>query len=108
MAAGRRKKAATPCLRRRAGSAAAGGAPSRGGSAVMLAPPATLLLVECLGRGGLQRRSRSVDVLGVLQEVLEDLPLALAGRRAERRRLEIGEVEARHLRPNERLRRGAR
>ena len=35
----------------------------------------------------------AVDVPRVLQEVLEDLPLALAGRAAERRRLEVGHVE---------------
>src|SRR5438270_10649356 len=105
--AGTRKTAVTPYRRSLPRSAAAGGAPLTGGSAVMLAPPLTDLL-ERLGRRRFERGGRAVHVLRVLQEVLEDLPLTLPGRCAERCRLEIGQVEPGVLRLSDRGRRGTR
>ena len=46
----------------------------------------------------LHRLRGAVHVVGVAQEVLELLPQTLPDRRAERRRLEVGEVEAERLR----------
>src|SRR5207249_8684514 len=62
-------------------------------------------LLERLRRRTLQLGRDAVDVLRVLQEVLEELELTLTGGRAERRRLQVGEVEAGDLRRGEALRR---
>src|SRR5213593_36845 len=91
--------------RSRPGSAV-GGATRAGGSAVMLPSLLKPFLLERLRRRALELPGDPVDVLRVLQEVLEQLELALTGRRAEGRRLEVGEVEPRHLRRDERLRGG--
>src|SRR5664279_218686 len=99
--------AVTAYARPRPGSPPSGGAPAYGGSALMLGLLTPLLLV---GRRGsrLELRGGAVDVLGVLQEVLQDLPLALPRRAAEGRGREIGHVEAKDLRLGERGRVGAR
>src|SRR5215210_4189622 len=78
-----------------------------GGSALMLGVLTYVLLV---GRRGslLELRGRAVDVGRVLEEVLQDLPLALAGRAAEGRRGQIRHVEAEDLGLRERRRRRAR
>src|SRR5262249_19795164 len=74
------------------GAAPGGGAGATGGSAVSRAELTFLLLVRGRGRG-LELLLDSCDVLGVLQELLEQPPLALAGRRAEGRGLVVGHVE---------------
>src|SRR6266516_113874 len=106
MNAGSRKTAAMPYRLRRPDSAA-GGAPSAGGAAVMLWPPLNLLLEGLRGRR-LELLRNAGDVARVLEEVLEDLELTLPDGRAERRRLEVGQVEARLLRRGEGLRRRPR
>src|SRR5438552_387144 len=66
------------------------------------------VLLERLGGRRLERGRGSVDVLGLLEEVLEDLPLALTRGRSEGGRLQIREIEAGGLRCLESLRRRAR
>src|SRR5215831_9399478 len=76
-----------------------GGAATGGGSAVT--PPTVTLLLGLLVRlrgGRLQLLCDPLHVLGVLEEVLEQAPLALAGGRAERGRLVVGHVEHNRLR----------
>src|SRR5439155_21138204 len=102
--AGARNASVIPCLRKRPGSPA-GGAPVTGGSAVIVLLT-RLLLLGRLRRRRLQRAGDAVHVLRTLEEVLEDLPLALTRRAAERDRLEVGHVEANGLRGDEPLRRG--
>src|SRR5437016_4159989 len=85
-AAGARKQAATAYFRHADAPSAARGAPAAGGSAVMLAPPLNVLLVRGLG-GLLELRGDAADVVRALQEVLEELPLALADGPAEGGRL---------------------
>src|ERR687892_1152304 len=105
-AAGARKPAVTACFRHRPGSAV-GGAPWLGGSAVTLAP-LTSLLAEGLRGRVLHLLRDPVDIVGVAQEVLEELEQALANRPAELGRLEVGEVEPEGLRLRERTRRRLR
>src|SRR4051794_23386806 len=86
----------------RPGSALGGGATATGGSAVI--PPLTSLLAA-LVRGtcrGLELLLDSGHVLRVLEELLEQPPLTLSGRRAKRRRLVVGHVEDDRLRCQER------
>src|SRR5262245_61456507 len=105
MKAGARKAAVTAYLR--SPNQGSGGAPSSsaGGSAPMVA--SVNFLLERLRRGRLESRRGAVDVL-VLEEVLKDLPLALSRRGAERRRLEVGQVEPRGLGCDQRGRRAPR
>src|SRR5437763_1142966 len=105
--AGARNASVIPCLRKRPGSPA-GGAPATGGSAVIVlltkSPrERSQLLLERLRRGRLQRGGDAAHVLRTLEEVLEDLPLALARRAAECDRLEVGHVEADGLRRDQPL-----
>src|SRR5438093_12113025 len=95
-----------PYLASRLGPATRG-APSAGGSTEMLAPPLTaLLLLLVRGCRRLLERSRdAVHVVRALEEVLEDLPLALSGRPPERDRLEVRQVEPLGLRRDEPFRR---
>src|ERR1700750_733934 len=97
MNAGARKTAGVRERAKRPGSPPGGGAAATGGSAVM--PPALngLLLVGRL-RGCLQLLLDALDVAGLLQELLEQPPLALTRGRAERRRLVVGHVEGDRLR----------
>src|SRR3954462_4463178 len=101
--AGARNIAVTRYARPRPGSPPSGGAPAYGGSALMLGLLMPLLLVR-RRRGRLELRGGAVDVLGVLQEVLQDLPLALTRRAAEGRRSEVGHVEPEDLRLGQRRR----
>ena len=63
----------------------------------MLLPPLMPLAERLRGRG-LHLLRDPVDVVRVLQEVLEELPHALADGAAERGRLQVGQVEAERLR----------
>src|SRR5689334_21205564 len=101
--AGARKSAPTRYLPSLPGSAVGAGAATTGGSAVTPAVGTPLLrLLVRGGRGRLQLLLDPGDVLRVLQEVLEDPPLALAGRGAERRRLLVRHVEDDLLRLDDR------
>src|SRR3954464_14998039 len=95
--AGRRNPNASAYLRQRAGSAAAGARYAEDLSATLFPFIASGALVG-LDRGALKRARCPVDVLGISEEVLEDLPLALAGSTAEADRLLVGHVEAECLR----------
>src|SRR5262245_21776450 len=99
MRAGARNTAAT-AYRRQRSRRAPGGASASEDSAVTLCPLNVLLLVRSRRRL-LELRGGPVDVRRVLEEVLEEEPLALPGRAAECRRLQIREVETRDLRPRE-------
>src|SRR6266849_3795563 len=102
--AGARKLAQTRYLPSLPGSEEGGGAARTGGSAVI--PPAltesllALLVRRCCGC--FELRLDAGDVLGVLQEVLEEAPLALCGSRAEGRRLLVRHVEHDRLRRRDR------
>src|ERR1051325_4856233 len=101
--AGARKTAPTTYLPSRPWSAEGVGAAVTGGSAVMLPPAKRLLpLLVRLRRRGLQLAGDAVHVLRVLEEVLEQSPLALAGGAAERRGLRVRHVEHDRLRLRER------
>src|SRR6266536_5461202 len=92
--AGPRKTAEVKYFPSRPGSAEGGGAAATGGSAVI--PPALNSLLPLLVRGrrcSLELLRDSVHVARLLEEVLEQLPLALAGCPAERGRLLVGHVE---------------
>src|SRR5438105_7940666 len=92
--AGPRKTAPTRYLPSLPGSAEGGGAAATGGSAVI--PPALKSLLALLvGRhcGRFELRGDALCVVGRLEEILEDSPLALAGGRPEGRRLLVGHVE---------------
>src|SRR4051794_19897386 len=82
------------------GTAPAGGSAAMAVPPLMPAPPASLV---GLGRCGLQLLGDAVDVARVLDEVLEDLPLALADGGAERGGLEVGHIELRDRRLGQRL-----
>src|SRR3954452_21212531 len=86
------------------GSLEDGGAAATGGSTA-IPPSATRLLALLVGRRGglLELALDAADVLRVPQELLEDAPLALARRRTERRRLQVGHVEHHCLRAPDRL-----
>src|SRR4051812_10367853 len=102
--AGVRKIPPTRYLPSLPGPAEGGGAATTGGSAVI--PPALIAsLLALLVRGSCSRFELLLDagdVLGVLQEVLEDSPLALSGSCAEGRRLLVGHVEHDRLRGRDR------
>src|SRR5579862_2324775 len=94
--AGSRKTAPVVYRASLPGSAEPGGAATTGGSAVI--PPAVLtcpLLARLVGRCGrlLELRRDPVHVARVLEERLEDPPLALARGGAERGRLSVRHVE---------------
>src|SRR5579863_3137378 len=74
---------------------AGGGAATTGGSTVMIPPELTDLLGALVGRGcrRLQLLGDPGGVARVLEEALEQPPLALAGGGAERGRLLVGHVE---------------
>src|SRR5260221_2582315 len=102
--AGARKIPPTRYLPSLPGSEEGGGAATTGGSAVI--PPAltesllALLVRRCCGCFELLLDAG--DVLGVLQEVLEETPLALCSSRAEGRRLLVRHVEDDRLRGRDR------
>src|ERR1700726_2227861 len=94
--AGARKNAPTRYRPSLPGSPVGGGAATTGGSAVI--PPALMSLLLVRRRCcGLELFLDPADVLGVLQERLEEAPLARARRGAERRRLVVGHVEHHRL-----------
>src|SRR5581483_4414268 len=103
--AGARKTAVVSARPSLPGSAEGGGAATTGGSAVII-PPLTrsLLLALLVGRssGRLELLLDARDVLRVAQELLEQAPLTLTGRTAERRRLLVGHVEDHRLRGEDR------
>src|SRR3954470_17527689 len=110
-AAGARNPAASEYCRQRPGSPPVSGGTTTGGSAVMplmpsahlVSPPRSPSLLERLRGRRLERLLRARDVARVLQEVLQDLPLALTDRRAERCRGEVGHVEPERLGVGQRL-----
>src|SRR5580765_5288166 len=104
--AGARKTAPIAYLPSLPDSAGGGGAATTGGSAMI--PPAVIpSLLGLLVRRRCRRFELLLDagdVRGVLQELLEDAPLSLAGGGAERRRLVVRHVEHDGLRgPDRRL-----
>src|SRR5437588_11185969 len=87
----------------RPGSPDGGGAATTGGSAVI--PPALTSLLALLVRryrGGLQLLLDAADVARALQALLEEPPLTLTVRAAERRRLLVRHVEYDRLRAGDR------
>src|SRR5918995_3960762 len=96
-AAGATNPAASAYLRQRPGSLSPGGEGATGGATVT-SLPLIRLRTERLRCGVLHLLRDSVDVLGLRQEVLEQLEQTLADRAAEGRRLQVGQVEAEHLR----------
>src|SRR5947209_3466684 len=92
--AGARNTAVVRMRPRRPGSAEGGGAATTGGSAVI--PPALKCLLALLVCGRCRRLELLLDARDVgrlLQELLEEPPLALTGRTAEGRRLQVRHVE---------------
>src|SRR4030088_439257 len=92
--AGARKIAPVTYRPSRPGSRAGGGPATTGGSAVI--PPALNALLPLLvrrHRGRLELLLDAAHVRRLLQEGLEEPPLALTGRAAERGRLLVGHVE---------------
>src|SRR4029079_17896589 len=94
--AGARKTAVVRIRPSLPGSDEGGGAATTGGSAVIppaLKRPVLLALLVGRGRGCLQLLLDARDVLRVPEELLEQPPLALPCRAAERRRLLVRHVE---------------
>src|SRR5205085_810751 len=98
---GARKNAPTPNLPSLPDPEPGGGAATTGGSTLIPPTPNSLLLVRGGGRG-FELLLDARDVLRVLQEVLEQPPLALARGGAECRRLLVGHVEDDVLRLSDR------